>query len=80
MPRGIDLRYGLWGPAKLPREIVARLEAAAIRAVQSAEVRSRMETLGFEPTGHPAAEFAAFIEAESVKNAKIVRDAGIRAE
>ena len=72
--------YGLWGPARLPREIVAKLESAAIRAVQSTEVRARMEALGFEPTGHPAAEFAAFIETESAKNAKIVRDAGIRAE
>ena len=72
--------YGLWGPARLPREIVARLESAAIRAVQSSEVRARMEALGFEPTGHSAAEFAAFIETESAKNAKIVRDAGIRAE
>jgi tripartite-type tricarboxylate transporter receptor subunit TctC len=72
--------YGLWGPARLPHAIVAKLEAAAIRAVQSAEVRARMETLGFEPTGHPAAQFAAFIETESAKNAKIVRDANIRAE
>ena len=72
--------YGLWGPARLPREIVGKLEAAAIRAVRSAEVQERMGALGFEPTGHSAAEFAAFIEAESVKNARIVRDANIRAE
>jgi len=48
--------------------------------VQSAEVRSRMESFGFEPTGHPATQFAAFIETESQKNARIVRDANIRAE
>jgi len=64
----------------LPREIVAQLEAAAIKSVQSAEVRGRMESLGFEPTGHPAAQFAAFIATESQKNARIVRDAKIRAE
>ena len=72
--------YGLWGPARLPPEIVTRLEAAAIKAVQSAEVRGRMESFGFEPTGHPATQFAAFIETESQKNARIVRDANIRAE
>ena len=72
--------YGLWGPARLPPEIVTRLEAAAIKAVQSAEVRGRMESFGFEPTGHPAAQFAAFIATESQKNARIVRDAKIRAE
>ena len=72
--------YGLWGPAKLPRSIVAKLEPAAIRAARSAEVRERMGTLGFQPTGHTAAEFAAFIEAESAKNAKIIREANIRPE
>lgn len=72
--------YGLWGPAKLPREIVSKLEAAAIKGVQSPQVRERMESLGFEPTGHPAAQFAAFIQTESQKNARIVRDANIRAE
>jgi tripartite-type tricarboxylate transporter receptor subunit TctC len=72
--------YGLWGPAKLPRSIVAKLEPAAIRAAQSAEVRERMGALGFQPTGHSAAEFAAFIEAESAKNAKIIREANIRPE
>ena len=72
--------YGMWGPARLPRVIVSKLEAAAIKAVQSAEVRERMGSLGFEPTGHPAAQFAAFITAESRKNARIVRDTNIRAE
>jgi len=72
--------YGMWGPARLPRVIVSKLEAAAIKAVQSAEVRERMGSLGFEPTGHPAAQFAAFITAESRKNAQIVRDTNIRAE
>jgi tripartite-type tricarboxylate transporter receptor subunit TctC len=70
----------MWGPARLPRVIVSKLEAAAIKAVQSAEVRERMGSLGFEPTGHPAAQFAAFITAESRKNARIVRDTNIRAE
>ena len=39
-----------------------------------------LESFGFEPTGHPAAQFAAFIATESQKNARIVRDAKIRAE
>ncbi|MCC6211815.1 MAG: tripartite tricarboxylate transporter substrate binding protein [Burkholderiales bacterium] len=72
--------YGLWGPAKLPRGIASKLESAAIRAVQSADVRARMGTFGFQPTGHTASEFAAFIQAESAKSAAIIREANIRAE
>lgn len=72
--------YGLWGPARLPRDIVARLEAAAIRAVQSPEVRERMQGLGFEATGNNAQAFAAFIAAESARNERIIKDAGIKPE
>jgi len=72
--------YGLWGPAGLPRAVVAKLEAAAIQAVRSKDVTERMIGLGFEPTGNPAAQFAAFIATESAKNAKIVDEANIRPE
>ena len=72
--------YGLWGPANLPRDMVAKLEATAIRAVQSQEVRDKMSALGFEPTGNPAAQFASFIQTEVAKYAKIIKDANIRSE
>lgn len=72
--------YGLWGPAGMARPIVARLEQAAIQAVRSKEVTERMQGLGFEPTGNPAAELQKFIAAESARNAKIIAEGNIRAE
>jgi len=72
--------YGLWGPANLPPAIVARLEDAAIKAVQSPEVRDKLIGLGFEPAGHTAPEFSKFIASEVAKYSRIIKDANIQQE
>jgi tripartite-type tricarboxylate transporter receptor subunit TctC len=72
--------YGLWGPANLPPAIVAKLEDAAIKAVQSPEVRERLIGLGFEPTGHTAPEFSKFIDSEVAKYSRIIKEAKIQQE
>lgn len=72
--------YGLWGPANLPPAIVAKLEDAAIKAVQSPEVREKLIGLGFEPTGRTAPEFSKFIDSEVVKYSRIIKEANIQQE
>jgi tripartite-type tricarboxylate transporter receptor subunit TctC len=72
--------YGLWGPANLPPAIVAKLEDAAIKAVQSPEVREKLIGLGFEPTGHTATEFSKFITSEVAKYLRIIKEASIQPE
>jgi tripartite-type tricarboxylate transporter receptor subunit TctC len=72
--------YGLWGPAGLPPAIVAKLEDAAIKAVQSPEVRDKLSGLGFEPTGHTATEFSKFIASEVAKYSRIIKEANIQQE
>jgi len=72
--------YGLWGPKGLPDDIAAKLQAEVAKAVARPEVKERLETLGFEPIGSTAAEFAKYIDAESAKYGQIIRDAKIKAE
>jgi tripartite-type tricarboxylate transporter receptor subunit TctC len=72
--------YGLWGPANLPPAIVAKLQDAAIKAVQSPEVREKLMGLGFEPTGHTAPEFSKFIGSEVAKYSRIIKEANIQQE
>lgn len=72
--------YGLWGPANLPNAVVAKLESAAIGAVQSPGVRDKLSGLGFEPTGNPATEFSKFIAVEVAKYSRIIKEANIRSE
>ncbi|MGQ0546653.1 MAG: Bug family tripartite tricarboxylate transporter substrate binding protein [Betaproteobacteria bacterium] len=76
---GYDLTswHGIFVPAATPREIVARLQREAARAVQSAEVKQRVESAGNEIVGSTPAEFEAKYRAEVARFRKIVKDAGL---
>ena len=72
--------YGLWGPKGLPADITAKLQAEVAKALAQPDIKERLATLGFEPIGSTAAEFAKYIDAESAKYGQIIRDAKIKAE
>jgi tripartite-type tricarboxylate transporter receptor subunit TctC len=72
--------YGLWGPAKLPREVTARIAQEAARAVQSPDVRERLGAQGFDPVGSTPEAFASYVTAEIRKYAQVIRDANIKVE
>ena len=69
---------GLFVPAATPREIAQKLNDAVMRAVQSADLRERLDGLAFEPTAAPLRETADYVRAELVKWAKVVRDTGAK--
>lgn len=79
---GSDFNFwvGLLAPSKTPREIVARLNAEAGRAVQTPEVRERFAKLGAEPFLVTPAQFDAMLREEFEAHGKLIRGAGIKAE
>jgi tripartite-type tricarboxylate transporter receptor subunit TctC len=54
--------YGLFGPAGIPADVVARLNSAINADLKSPEVRASLLTVGIEPTGGSQQDFAAVIE------------------
>jgi len=72
--------YGVLAPAGTPREIVQRLNAEIGRTLQAPDARKRLFSIGAEPLSQTPEEFAAFISAEVVKWAKVVKSAGIKLE
>jgi tripartite-type tricarboxylate transporter receptor subunit TctC len=70
---------GVFLPAGAPLEIAQKLNAAVNRAIQSPDVRARLDQLAFEPVGGSQAEFAAYVKAETAKWAKVVRETGAQA-
>jgi tripartite-type tricarboxylate transporter receptor subunit TctC len=72
--------YGVMAPAGTPREIVARLNADINKAMQVPEVRARLEGVGTQLREMSVSEFDAFMKAEVVKYAKIIKDTGVRIE
>jgi len=71
--------YGLLAPAGTPRAIVDRLHGDTVK-ILAGPTRQRLEAQGFEPDGGTPAAFAAYIQSEIVKWAKVIKDAGIPAE
>ena len=80
---GFDLTtwFGLLVPAGTPPEIVARLNAEIVRALDAKDMRERLEKMGAEPLSNNTPEhFAAFIRTEAAKYAKVVKDSGARVD
>ena len=79
---GYDV-YGWWAllvPAKTPREIVVRIHADAVAALEHPAVRQRYEEIGAPVTTSTPAELAARLVAEAEKWGPVIRDAGIKPE
>jgi tripartite-type tricarboxylate transporter receptor subunit TctC len=73
--------FGLLAPAGTPREIVMRLHAGVVAALQDPAVRQRFLADGAEPLPSSSPEeFRDFMRAESKKWSRVVKDAHIQAE
>ena len=75
-----DTWYGILVPAGTPKDVQAKLHAAAVKALASPAVRDRLTKLGAEPVGNSPAEFRKLLEAEQKVWAKVVKDSGAKAE
>ena len=67
-------------PAGTPREIVNRMAAETAKAVASADIKSRFETIGIEPVGNTPEAAGKFLDEEIAKWAKVISTAGVKAE
>jgi tripartite-type tricarboxylate transporter receptor subunit TctC len=71
---------GLLAPAKTPQPVLSRLNAEAVKAVHSPEVKTVLLRDGLEATGTTPAQFAAIIKTEVAKWLKVAKAAGITAQ
>ena len=71
---------GIVAPANTPMDFVQRVNAVVVRALRRPDLQAKLTDLGFEVAGDTPGEFAAWIRAEIVKWAKVVRDSGAKAE
>lgn len=74
----------LWGmllvPAATPKEVVSRLNGAAVKSLEAADVRERYAGMGVEPAPSTPERAAAYLKSETDKYAKVVKAIGLRIE
>ena len=70
--------YGVFAPAGTPKDVVARLNAEIMKALQAPEVKTRIAGLAGEPGTLTIEQFAALNRADSERYGKLVREAAIK--
>ena len=78
--KGYDLYGwgGIVGPAGMPAEVTAKLNAEIVKALRQPDVAEKLMTLGSEPGGMTAPEFGRFIQDEAAKWKKLVVSTGAK--
>jgi tripartite-type tricarboxylate transporter receptor subunit TctC len=72
--------YGMLAPAGTPPAIVARLNEIATEAMRDPAVKEKLAVQGAQLVGGSPEHFRAFIESETAKWAKVIKDAGVPTE
>ena len=76
----IDNFTGLVGPAGMPAEAVAKLHAAAVKALATPQVRERFASLGVQPVGNTPEQFGVVIREDLARWSKVIKSAGVKVE
>ena len=76
----IDNFTGLVGPAGMPADAVAKVHAAAVKALATPQVRERFASLGVQPVGNTPEQFGVVIREDLARWSKVIKSAGVKVE
>jgi tripartite-type tricarboxylate transporter receptor subunit TctC len=77
----VTIWLGLFGPAGLPKPVLAKLRAEVNKALATTDARDRLNSAGgLEPYTTTPDAFAALIRSDHNKYGKLVKDVGVKVE
>jgi len=76
----VTVWFGLLAPAGVPRDIIQRLNVESTKIINSPEVTDRFLKLGVSPATGTPEQFGDMVKSEVSRWAKVIKDAGIKAE
>ncbi|MHA7685627.1 Bug family tripartite tricarboxylate transporter substrate binding protein [Cupriavidus sp. PET2-C1] len=71
---------GLSAPKGTPKPIVDKLEAEMMKAFRQPEVRAKLEANGFVVVASSSQDYARFVQSETERWGKVIKEAGIKPE
>ena len=72
--------FGLFGPARLPADVTAKLNKAFVEALGTPEVKARMAALMAEPAPTTPEQFGAFVKSELARYEGVVKASGAKVD
>lgn len=72
--------FGVVGPAGLPKDVVAKLNAAFNKAIEDPEVKRKLAAQGADVRGSTPEAFGAYIRSETVRWGKVVKESGAKVD
>ncbi len=76
----VDLWLGVWGPANMPADVLAKVNAELRAIVALPEIRDQLAGQGLVPNTSTPEQFSKIVKDDHARWAKVVRDAGIKAD
>jgi tripartite-type tricarboxylate transporter receptor subunit TctC len=73
-------QHGILAPGGTSREIVQRLNAEIVKALNSNEIKSRLAAEGAEVAGSTPEQYAASLKSDVAKWAKVIKASGIKVD
>src|SRR5436309_3133008 len=71
---------GLVVPSATPPSAISRLNAELVSALRSAQIQEKLKTYGMSPAPGTPEQFGALLQPEAARYAKVVTEAGIKAD
>jgi tripartite-type tricarboxylate transporter receptor subunit TctC len=75
----VETWYGVFAPAGTPKAIVNRLHADIVKAMQTPEVKAKLEGIGADGSvSRSPQEYAALVKADAERYARVIKDIGLK--
>ena len=76
----VDIWYGVFAPAKTPKDMVSQLAGWFTSALKAPDIKAKLAIQGVYPVGMCGADFGAFLRKQYDEFGRAIRDANIKAE
>jgi tripartite-type tricarboxylate transporter receptor subunit TctC len=76
----LDPWLGLFLPAKVPQDVVAKIHAEVVKILGSPDLKARLGPQGIELVTNSPGEFGRFIKEDNARWGKLIKEAGIKAD